>query len=62
MLLRVLVNVDDQAHEIRFVCNQTPLEGTLEQRAASSDGIVDTARISVEKIRKILTGRFFEIW
>lgn len=55
MLLRVLMDVDDQAHEIRSICDQNSLEGTFKQSATSSDGVIDAARVGVEEIREILT-------
>ena len=59
MLLRVLVDIYNKAHEIGFAVNRNPFEGTLKQCACSLGRNIDTARIGIEEVGEILAWFFY---
>ena len=50
MLLRILVNIDNETHQISFTIHRNSFEGTFKHRTCSLGGKVQTASIGIEEI------------
>src|SRR5215207_9149098 len=59
MLLRILMDIYDQAQEIGFAIHGDSLERTFKQRPCSLNGNIDTPCISIKEVEEILAGLFY---